>query len=345
MKIFLEFIYKISKQWFIYLGLIPTVYDFLSAYLDFSYKFPQWVTMWFPIMMLLYATYQVYRDEYFKRVNLEKKLESPTNYKITAKLYPVDYEEDKKIGQLEDIKSKAEKKLLSVPSYMEINEVEKYLQVNKLMSVPTGLNNKSASTYNDELLVYKSTLKEIVSNIEVFKEKINTKIQELSDRFYFIEFYIENVGTTSDSEIQVNIKCLNENIVFPEAKILSHGMDLYKLMPKIPDSPEKPKIQNIYDNINNSLMDFTPPNIDIPHLNAFRKYIEINEDNCSLTIRDLQGGDEVDLFKKNLIIMKNTNDISFAVTIKSKESTKILEPNVTVEISQTTRTLFNYGKN
>lgn len=345
MKVFIEFTSKIFKQWIIYLGFIPFIYDLLSAYLGLNYKFPQWIILWFPIMILLYATYQIYRDEYFRRIKIEQKLESPTDYKIIAKLYPVDYEEDTKIKQLEDIKLEAENRLSSLPVYMKVNEVEKHLHSNKIMSVPTSFYNKSASTYNDELSLYKSNLEEIVSNIEIFKEKINTKIKELGNIFYFIEFYIENVGITSDSEIQVDIKCLNENIVFPEAQILSHGMNLYNLMPKIPNLPEKPKIQSPYDDMNNGLMNPVPPNFDIPNPNAFRKCVEINENNCSLTIRDLQVGDKVNLFKKKLIIMKNIDDISFSVTIKSKESTKILKPNVIVDISQTKKTLFDYGEN
>jgi len=344
-KIFIKFTSKIFKQWIIYLGLIPTVYDLLSAYLDLNYKFPQWVIFGFPIIILLYAIYQVYRDEYLKRIKLEKKLEGPTNYKITANLYSIDYEKDEKIKQLEDIKIEAEKKLASIPLDMEVNEVEKYLQVSRVMSVPTGFNNKSASAYNSELSLYKLNLEDIALNIETYKDKINAKINELSDTFYFIEFYIENVGITSDSEIQVDLNCLNDNIVFPEAKILSHGMDLYKLIPQMPSTPEKPKIQSPYDDMNNRLMHASIFDFDIPDPNAFRKWVEINEDSCSLTIRDLQVGDKINLFKQKLIFMKNTDDISFTVTIKSKESTKILKPKVTVDINQTTKTLFNYGDN
>ena len=343
MKIFIEFTSKIFKQWIIYLGLIPTVYDFLSAYLNSDYKFPQWVIFGFPIIILLYAIYQVYKDEYLKRIKLEKKLEGPTNYKITANLYPIDYEKDKKIKQLEDIKIDAEKKLISIPTHMKVNEAEKYLQAIQIMSVPTGFNDKSASAYNSELSLYKSKLEDIALNIETYKDKVNAKINELSDTFYFIEFDIENVGITSDSEIQVELNCLNENIVFPEEKILSHGMDLYKLIPKIPSTPEKPTIQSPYDDMNNRLMHPSIPNLDIPNPNAFRKWVEINEDSCSLTIRDLQVGDRINLFKQKLIFMKNTDDISYTVTIKSKESTKILKPKVIVEINQTAKTLFNYG--
>ena len=91
MSILVSYINKIYKQWVIYLGFIPALYDLLNAYLGYKFKFPNLVLIGFPIIIFLYATYKTYKNEYLKRIDLEKKLEGPTNYQITATLYPVDF--------------------------------------------------------------------------------------------------------------------------------------------------------------------------------------------------------------------------------------------------------------
>lgn len=348
MSIFFRFISKIFKQWIIYLGFIPALYDLLNAYLDYEYKFPNFVLIGFPIIIFLYAIYQVYRDEYLQRIALEKKLEEPTNYQIKAVLYPVDFEKDKTMAQLENIKSDVEKKLETIPPFMEIKNSDKYTQQSQVILSPFRQYDKTATTYNNELSLYKYELEEILTNFSSYKEKINTRIDELHNRFYFIDFFIKNIGITSDSEIQVDINCLNKNIVLNKVEILRHGTDIRKLMPSIPKSPEKPKVQDINQimGIHEREFDFNiPPSFDIPNPNAFRKCIEITDSKCSVTIRDLHVGDDVNLFNKKLILQKNEHDILFEATIKSKESTRVLKPKIIVEISDTPKTLFNSKEN
>lgn len=344
MTIFFNFTSKIFKQWIIYLGFIPALYDLLNAYLHYDYKFPDFVLIGFPIIIFLYAIYQVYRDEYLKRIDLEKKLEGPTNYQIKAVLYPVDFKKDELIKQLESIRLDVEKKLSSMPSYLKVDNVEKYSQISSIISASVGLHTKTATTYNNELSSYKHELERIISNSEKYKEKIVARIDELSDIFYFIDFSIENTGITSDSEIQVDINCLNKNIVFNEVEITRHGMDIYKLIPSIPKAPEKPEVQNLNQmmGINERAFDFNTPHFDIPNPNAFRKWIEITNSNCSVTIKNLHVGDNVSLFKKKLILQKNDHDIVFEATIKSKASTRVLKPKIIIEISNTPKTLFNF---
>ncbi len=341
MSIFLNFISKIFKQWVIYLGLIPTLYDLLSAYLDYEFKFPNSVLIGFPIVIFLYAMYQVYRDEHLERIALEKKLEGPTNYQITATLYAIDFKKDELLEQLESIKSDVEKKLASMPPFIEINETDKYAPLSQVISFSFSQQDKTATTYNNELTLYKYKLEEILTNFSSYKENITIRIDELSDKFYFIEFSIKNIGITSDSEIQIDINCLNENIVFAESEITHHGMDIYKLLPKIPEKPEVKDLSHEIS-INKRPFSFDKPLLEIYYPNAFRKEIEISDNNCSVTIRDLHVGDDVSLFKKKLILKKNNHDIQFDATIKSKESTRILKPKVIIEISNTSKTLFNF---
>lgn len=341
MSIFLNFISKIFKQWVIYLGLIPTLYDLLSAYLDYEFKFPNSVLIGFPIVIFLYAMYQVYRDEHLERIALEKKLEGPTNYQITATLYAIDFKKDELLEQLESIKSDVEKKLASMPPFIEINETDKYAPLSQVISFSFSQQDKTATTYNNELTLYKYKLEEILTNFSSYKENITIRIDELSDKFYFIEFSIKNIGITSDSEIQIDINCLNENIVFAESEITHHGMDIFKLLPKIPEKPEVKDLSHEIS-INKRPFSFDKPLLEIYYPNAFRKEIEISDNNCSVTIRDLHVGDDVSLFKKKLILKKNNHDIQFDATIKSKESTRILKPKVIIEISNTSKTLFNF---
>lgn len=342
MNIFFGFISKIFKQWVIYLGLIPTLYDLLSAYLDYEFKFPNSVLIGFPIVIFLYAMYQVYRDEHLERIALEKKLEGPTNYQITATLYAIDFKKDELLEQLESIKSDVEKKLASIPPFIEINETDKYAPLSQVISFSfVHPDKKIVTTYNNKLTLYKYELEEILRNFSSYKENITTRIDELSDTFYFIEFSIKNIGITSDSEIQIDINCLNENIVFRESEITHHGMDIYKLLPKIPEIPEIKDMSHIMG-INQRPFDFNNPHLDIPNPNAFRKWVEITDNNCSVTIRDLHVGDDVSLFKKKLIIQKNNRDILFDATIKSKKSTRVLKPKIIIETSNTSKTLFNF---
>lgn len=342
MNIFLNFLSKIFKQWVIYLGIIPTLYDLLSAYLDYEFKFSNSVLIGFPIVIFLYAMYKVYRDEHLERIALEKKLQGPTNYQITATLYPVDFKKNELIERLEIIKSDVEKKLAFMPPFIEIYETDKNAPLSQVISFSfVQPDKKIVTTYNNKLTLYKYELEEILKNFSTYKENITTRIDELSDKFYFIEFSIKNIGITSDSEIQIDINCLNENIVFCESEITYHGMDIYKLLPKIPEKPEVKDLSNEIS-INKRPFSLDKPLLDIYYPNAFRKDIKITDNNCSVTIRDLHVGDDVSLFKKKLIIKKNNHDIQFDATIKSKESTRVLKPKVIIEISNTSKTLFNF---
>ena len=334
-NIFGRFINKIFKQWFIYLGLIPTIYDFFNAYLGFSFKFPRSIIIGFPIAMLIYALYKAYEDEYKEKQELQKKLDGPTNYEITARLSPIDFEEERLFKQLDDAKLEAEKKLSTFPSPLSMNEIDKYADV--LYSNHSAYD-KTKSSYNQELEQYKEQLLEIIENIDEYKEKILTRVKELRNKFYRIDFFIKNIGITSDGEIQVQIKCLNDNIIFKEMKIFNYGMDLYKLLPRVPEAPKKPKIKDITDILSgSSILSRDPSYMGIAdnfNPNAFRKWTEINEKSCSVTIRDLHVGDETNLFNEKLVILLKDKDISFEATIKSKESTRVLHPEVIVEFSE-----------
>lgn len=343
--ILIQYISRILNNWIIYLGLIPTIYDYLSAYFDLSYKFPKFFIIGFPIVVFLYASYQVYKEEYQRREDLEKKIECPTDYEIKAILSPIDFEEDKLLKRVDDCKVEAEKRLSSLPSPININQADKY----KYLLSETNLYDKTKIEYNEELETYKYKLNEIMQNIDNQKEKIIQRVKELSNKFYKIDFFIKNVGITSDTDIQIEIKCLNRNIVFKEDNIFDYGMDLYHLIPNVPKEPEKPKKKGLYppldtsDGLYKQSLDKYKHSIP-PNPYAFRKFVKIDKDSCSITIRDLHVGDEVNLFNENLIILKQNDTVSFDVTIKSKSSTRVLHPIVEIEYKKNKIKLFNYKK-
>lgn len=64
----IKFLKKLLRNWIVYLGVIPALYDRISAYLSWEFSFPQWIVVLFALGALFYASYQVYETEYKKRI-------------------------------------------------------------------------------------------------------------------------------------------------------------------------------------------------------------------------------------------------------------------------------------
>ena len=334
------FFKQLSKNWIALLGFIPALYDLVSAYLPWDFQFPKFITYSFAAIAFFYAAYQTFEEEHKKRKALEKKLEGPTNYKITAILIPIDFEEEKLLERIDKINNKALIHLDSIQSLKKANrspELERIeIPIQSLMTQKL-LYDKTTSQYNSEMQAYKNQLQEIIDEIDNYKDKLHTTIASWKDKYFFIKFLIENTGITSDSDIQIEIICNHENLLFEKNDSVKYGLDIFSLLPSLPKKPKKPKIKdpmeafhpNYYDRINS-----------FPNINAFRKGVEINDQKCFVTIRDLHVGDKVDLFKKNLIIKNAFKEIDFKVTIRSKESTRVLNPNVSIEYEESLKVLF-----
>jgi hypothetical protein len=338
MKILADFIFKLFQQWIVYLGLIPSLYDLINAYFKLEFEFPQYILIAFPIVIFIYASFEIYRGEYLKRLSLEKKLEGPTNYEITAIINPINFEKDKLLAQVDNLKKQVIEKLQSVPVQIALNQTDGLAGL--LHTSPDYIS--KANLYNEALKEYETKLKNIEDNIDSVKSQISNRVDELNNQFFFINFSICNMGMISDTEIQVNIESFNNNIVFEKMKIFDHGMDLYHLMPSLPKVPELSMFKPSFNTANAVLMSNlqTPilPNMQSPL--AFRKWEKINENQCSVTIRDLHVGDETDLFIKDLILLQRDEQILFRVTIKSKEATRVLTPAVIVRKENKSKRLF-----
>lgn len=340
----MTFVVKILKQWIIYLGFIPTIYDFSSAYFKYDFDLPQFIIIGFPLVVFLYATYQIYKDEHIKALDLQKKIEGPTNYEVKAILNAVNFHKDELLQHLDSLKVEAEKRLGEIPSPLETSNIEQL----RIALLTESLYDKSSITYNNELLIYEQNLTNILQNIDSIKVELANQIDEYETKFFFINFFIKNIGITSDTDIHIEIECLNENILFRKEQMGEYGVNLDKLIPSLPKIPSKPSRKSLSYSLDHSLFSnplYNIPNIqNIPNHQAFRKKLEINEKQCSVTIRDLHVGDNVNLFEEEIILLLNDDTVSFNATIKSKESTKVLTPFVQVEKKHDTKQLFDGEK-
>ena len=340
------FLKQLSKNWIALLGLIPALYDLISAYLPWDFEFPKYIIYSFAVIAFLYASYQVFEEEHQKRKDLEKKLDGPTDYEIIALLTPIDFEREKLLTIIDDIGKEAIEKIKSIHPIKQKN-TSKILgrQHDILGSLHMGNGfryTKTEEQYNKELEYYKNELKKIIVAIDEYKKELDVTLSSWENRYFFIQFLIKNTGITSDSNIHVEITCNNEAIVFEKNNSSDYGLDPYSLIPTLPEEPELPKIVEPFAQLHkvNSYLDPLKLIRNIQHPNEFRKYPTVRDKKCSVTIRDLRVGDQVDLLDKNLIIKKTTDHIEFKASIKSKESTRVLHSSVLIKYQKSKESFF-----
>jgi len=333
----LNYIKKVFSHWIILLGLIPWLYDFISAYFHLEFQLPHWAIYTFAGIGFFYASFKTYQDEYERRTELEK---SPTNYEIRVILNPIDFkaEETLLLEQLDNIEKAAKRKLKSLPDRLRTDPLAE--------AMISSYNTKTNTQYNNELDIYEIELEELINGIEEKRIKVKEYIKSWEDQFFFIQFTIENIGIKSDTEIQIEIKSNNKNIVFPSLLQSQHGLSTYDLLPNLPKEPEEPKIEipPIYnsDFMSNGFLD-NLRDFDFELPGAFRKNKKIEDEKYSIELRDLHVGDKVDIFQEQLIIKLN-DDIQFSATIKSKESTKVLKPDPIIKWSDIKLPLYDREK-
>ncbi len=345
MQVLFRFIKKIFTNWVLLLGILPKVYDYIGAYSKWEYELPTWIVKYFIILAVAYAIYKAYEDEYLYRKKLEKKLAGPTQYEVKVLLRPIDFEKEKFIAYINELKEKAEDKLQSLPEKLTISEYDKHAYALEQAISSFSKKDKSPQKYNEELWQYESELRAIVDDADKYEESLISRIKSYEEKFFFVEFFMTNTGSISDSDINIIIECKNNNKVFLKEKVLKNEMTFSGLLPALPKEPSQPKMT-----LPNTFMEqhserdpytqFIQNNLDIEPLNAFRKQIKVEDKHCTVIIRDLHVGDEIDIFNKELILMKEDHDLDFAITIKSKESTKVLTPIAGIEKIDTKRPLY-----
>ena len=339
----INFLKGLLSHWIALLGLIPALYDLINAYLKFDFQFPKFIIYLFAGGAFLYATYKTYLEEYKKRVELEEKLLGPTNYKIIAILTPIDFGIEQLIDGIKTKREEAIKILEQIryPEKLSKNNSAKF----KISVSSSALNmheyrEKSDEQYIAELEKYKIELQNYINNADKEIENIRIKTNKLSKSFHFIKFVIENIGITSDLDIDIDIDCESKCIVFNEEKYASNGLDVTNDLPVFPKKPEKSYL------VGSHITMVSPASNRIGlsknfNRKYFRNILKIDNGQCKIRIRDLNVGDQIDLFNQKLIIKCDEEDIRFNVQIKSKNSTRILTPNVEVKYSKDTMFLNN----
>lgn len=330
-----DFLKKLFRQWYIYLNIIPGFFGVLNIFSKIQFQLPTWFIILFAISTLLFASFKAYEEEYKIRIELEKKLKGPTNYEITAILTPIDFEVNKELKYIDENKDKATKKLKEIELYLagKLTKSDIGIEVTilTLESIENKQFNKTQEQYDNELLSYKSKLEDYIKNYESYKTILRETISKWQKQYYFIKFIVENIGIKSDTDIQISIYCNDRSIVFKKNEFIEYGIDSSALVPRLPKKPKKQKfVPDVAFLPNQFDIDFHS----IMYPDAFRKWIDIKDNECSITLSNLQVGDEVDIFDKFMIIKTDLNTPEFKVTIKSKESTRKLHPMVNVKFEE-----------
>ncbi len=346
-KVLFHFIKKIITNWIIYLGFLPKVYDYIGAYFKWEYTLPTWAIISFTVLVIVYAIYKAYEEEYISREKLEKRLAGPTRYNVTAILTPIDFQEEKLVEHLKSLKKEAEKKLQTLPEKISISKSDMYASALSQATASYFKKDKSPQAYNETLNEYEFELNSLVDNADDNEKLLADTIKSYEEKFFFVDFLLTNTGITSDSDININIKCQNENIVLEKKEALRDKMNFLRLFPAIPKEPSKPKSieHNMFASQHLEIDRFSNLNQfnNIEPLHAYRKQHTMKDHTCSVTIRDLHVGGEIDIFDKEFILMKD-DDVDFTITIKSKESTKVLTPDVIVKKLEVKKPLYPSNK-
>lgn len=231
----------------------------------------------------------------------------------------------------------------SLPSPIHIHTGNQLESLTQTIDSVLKRQDKTSEQYNNELNRYKKELILISESIPKYKKDIHDTISSLKQKYYFVKFLIKNTGTISDSNIQATITCNDNNIIFQKNEMLKYGINLVELLPVVPKKPEKPKL-NIYgfntlESHNSYLPHFENLHLDIQDPNAYRKKVEIEDQKCFVLLKDLHVGGEADLFNIDLIIL-NEAEIKFEATVRSKESTRTLCPDVVIVEEKMPKTLY-----
>jgi len=249
-------------------------------------------------------------------VGNNQSLNNPVDYRVSAKLIPIQINNQDEYNVIEENIKKAEKELI---------DFKKSTITNVSISPMMSMREKSFSEYKSELDYYQIQLEQYVrANKRKLKELENYLLGYVKNK-YFMKLEVENNGSTSDTNIDVSVDILNATII-QGIKILSYSKYLFDI--KYPKKPSKTR-----DNI------FSRPEIKMPsfnhnpliNYNAYRQNVEITNSLVSVTIRDMNVGDHIALVNQKLFLETTEKDLEIKVTIKSKESTSKIVKDVIVE--------------
>lgn len=327
----IEYLKKLFKTWFLYLGLLPAVYDYTSAYLPWDILKLQSIYL-YPISLLafLFASYSVWEDEKKAKDDLIKTMANPVKYNVIGELTPINFEVEKQLKRIDDNTFKAQEEINS--ANLEIKQLssnDKYMQY----AIALTASNDLYDTYKYKLLKYIDELTNYIEKSEEYKTQYQERVNVLSDR-YFIVFKIENIGSKSDSQINIEIKTQQNNFI--DAKNM---YDLvFRNIPTLPLKPESP-MQKVAKNFDFMKSINSQPNPDLFHPNRLK--VQFDDKNALVIIKEMNVGKIEDTSKEKMFI-ELLDESDFQITIHSKESSAVIEKILEVKVKNTAKKLMEH---
>ena len=306
--------------------MLPSFYDYSSAYFDTEIVLPETLKIIFIILVFIIASFNVWNDERKENIELHNKLKNPVDYKITANINEISFDFNIPIQKIDNFIKTIDEKLAEIDIKLQKKENKKqnefsHLQniISSMQSIDTAIT-KTEQTYIRELLDYKDELISFKNNYDLIKNNMITNVSNEINKFYKISFYIENIGRKSDSDINIEILSKNINIL---DKYIVHS-EINKNRIKYPIEPEPPTRHQLsnFDRRVQPMRDFGNPM-------AYRKNKSIEENRIFMTLRDMNVGDDL-LVVKDTLFIKQQDNLNMIFIIKSKESESIIKKDVEI---------------
>ncbi len=249
------------------------------------------------------------------QIEIETIYKNPVNYRVVARLVPISIDIENEINVFKDSIKKASKEIKKIKK-IDINSRDMY------DSLIVRLGEISTSEYN-KLLVY-TYKKELENYIDTYTEEMKSLekyIEVFKHNKYFLDLSVENIGNTSDTNIDISIKINDGEIL--------KGYEIMRYFTSRPKYPKKPKKSYMEDSALSNIPLFKDLNITNP--NAYRKNEEVTDNKISVILRDMNVGDSVKVVNKKLSIEILDKDLfNMSLIIKSKESTSKIMKDVEV---------------
>lgn len=358
------------KKWILLITSLPTAIGIINIYLKIEVPhIPLYVSLPILAMGFLIASYQIFKEDNQQIQILKDKLSSPTKYEITAMLTPIDGQLDQKVSALKKQKNEAQKlydailkkrqKLEELKRKTEFSSTSKLVssltspfsaQYKVPLSVMVHLEQQTKSiqkqvarlsshytypekSYEQAFEEYEEKLLSIINNYKQNIEELKEKTKKLEESYCFITFKIKNIGTISDEKINIMLN-FSQSQLFYKRKIAKLYIQLASVKSAIPDEPQEkdyqPKPISHLDDFDfmHKIKDFS--HIQTQSVFATRQDIEFEDNSAEITIKDMNVGEELDIFNKSLII-KWDKTSSITSIIKSKNATAVQESIVNIK--------------
>ena len=239
-------------------------------------------------------------------------VDNPVDYKVVARISPIKIDKEKEISLFEN---KIELALKEIKQIEAIEDNRDYLYdvmmrsgEKKLSEYISELKNRYKIEIQDYIDKYSKEIKNLESYIEVFEEKK-----------YFLKLSIENIGSKSDTNIDIRINIKNAFLMKED--------EVYRDFQYEPSCPEKPSRNHTVASKVDNLMGLK----DIAISNAYRQEQTISEKYISVILRDMNVGDNISLVKDKLFLdISELNLLNINLIIKSKESTNKIVKDVEI---------------